>query len=964
MCWNGIIKMRVGAGLSAASLMAGSLFPAQLSAAEPGENTIAPLRSVGEIRALSAEDSTGRRPVSLEAIVTYNDPDEAAAVGALQASTMSIVEIGKFGLEPESARRKVADSRVLAGLPFWTAQPATLVLVALALALAVGAAVGWGWSLRRKLREHTGVIRSRLEREETFSEFGGQLSAASSRKEVGRVIVDAAQRLLGWDSCFLNLYDQERGEIEELIVFETDAGKIKEQDVTRYDKAISDFKRSVLNEKGQLVLRPRDLKSSHGLMPFGLEDRLSASLMFVPCRSQGKPVGILSIQSYTHDAYTAEDLKLLQALADHSAGALTRVRAQEALRASEIRFRTVTDGLGEGITITDLENRVLYANSRMTELTGFDLKDLIGRPAYELLQPEDSWDLARHRNSDCMAGVSERYETRLCRKDGSEFWSEVYAAPFRNPDGEIVGTLGCMVNIDERKQTLEDLRQSEQRFSTTFHASPVPLCSISLEDGKFIDANRAFFRVSEYRRDEVVGHLAQDLGLWESSQEHARFIAMVKRHGVVRDRECALLTKHGERREYLLSAETIELSSSSGLLVSCFDITERLSLEERLRHSQKMEAVGQLAAGVAHDFNNILTIVKGHASLLAEDDGLDSVKRESLEHITRASDRAAELTRQLLAFSRKQVMTLSRIDLNQELDAIASMLKSLLVEGIELRCEFCDGPAPIFADTGMIGQIVTNLAMNARDAMPRGGALTLETRLQPADDSAGAVGANGFVRLRISDTGEGIDPVSLPRIFEPFFSTKEVGKGTGLGLATVYGLVNQHKGRISVDSKLGEGTTFTVHFPLEPGPTDEAVKSPEKAVDVARNSDVVLVVEDEPALRDLVATVLKRYGYSVLVASDGQEALDLWRRESDAVRLLLTDVVMPGGISGFELAEELLGMAPGLPVIYTSGYSVGINNKGIQLTEGYDFLPKPYRPDMLAEIVRRRLPPESAECDA
>jgi two-component system cell cycle sensor histidine kinase/response regulator CckA len=962
MCWNGIIKMRVGAGLSAASLMAGSLFPAQLSAAEPGENTIAPLRSVGEIRALSAEDSTGRRPVSLEAIVTYNDPDEAAAVGALQASTMSIVEIGKFGLEPESARRKVADSRVLAGLPFWTAQPATLVLVALA--LAVGAAVGWGWSLRRKLREHTGVIRSRLEREETFSEFGGQLSAASSRKEVGRVIVDAAQRLLGWDSCFLNLYDQERGEIEELIVFETDAGKIKEQDVTRYDKAISDFKRSVLNEKGQLVLRPRDLKSSHGLMPFGLEDRLSASLMFVPCRSQGKPVGILSIQSYTHDAYTAEDLKLLQALADHSAGALTRVRAQEALRASEIRFRTVTDGLGEGITITDLENRVLYANSRMTELTGFDLKDLIGRPAYELLQPEDSWDLARHRNSDCMAGVSERYETRLCRKDGSEFWSEVYAAPFRNPDGEIVGTLGCMVNIDERKQTLEDLRQSEQRFSTTFHASPVPLCSISLEDGKFIDANRAFFRVSEYRRDEVVGHLAQDLGLWESSQEHARFIAMVKRHGVVRDRECALLTKHGERREYLLSAETIELSSSSGLLVSCFDITERLSLEERLRHSQKMEAVGQLAAGVAHDFNNILTIVKGHASLLAEDDGLDSVKRESLEHITRASDRAAELTRQLLAFSRKQVMTLSRIDLNQELDAIASMLKSLLVEGIELRCEFCDGPAPIFADTGMIGQIVTNLAMNARDAMPRGGALTLETRLQPADDSAGAVGANGFVRLRISDTGEGIDPVSLPRIFEPFFSTKEVGKGTGLGLATVYGLVNQHKGRISVDSKLGEGTTFTVHFPLEPGPTDEAVKSPEKAVDVARNSDVVLVVEDEPALRDLVATVLKRYGYSVLVASDGQEALDLWRRESDAVRLLLTDVVMPGGISGFELAEELLGMAPGLPVIYTSGYSVGINNKGIQLTEGYDFLPKPYRPDMLAEIVRRRLPPESAECDA
>ena len=425
----------------------------------------------------------------------------------------------------------------------------------------------------------------------------------------------------------------------------------------------------------------------------------------------------------------------------------------------------------------------------------------------------------------------------------------------------------------------------------------------------------------------------------------------------MRDLECALLTKHGERREYLLSAETIELSASPGLLVSCFDITERLNLEERLRHSQKMEAVGQLAAGVSHDFNNILTIVKGHASLLADANGLDVEGRESVGHIARASERAAELTRQLLAFSRKQEMKPRRIDMNQELEAFAQMLQSLMGEQIELRRDFCEGEAPVYADIGMIGQIVTNLAMNARDAMPQGGALTLATRLMLAEESHGT----GFVRLRISDTGEGIPPEALPRVFEPFFSTKEIGKGTGLGLSTVYGLVDQHKGRISVDSKLGEGTTFTLHFPLVSGPTEKIAPAKDAAPSDRAGSEVVLAVEDEPALRDLVKVVLQRYGYRVLAAADGNEAMHLWRSEGDAVRLLLTDIVMPGGISGFDLAEELLRSAPDLPVIYTSGYSVEINSNGVNLTEGFDFLPKPYRPDALARIVRRRLHPEAAE---
>lgn len=904
----------------------------------------------------------------LSSIVDDGDGGESLS-GIRRGSRVTIDGICAVTFGPDRApqamqirMRGVGDLRVVAGPPFWTPQRAMLALVALA--VVVAGTLGWGWSLRRKVKEHTGKIRSRLEREKSFSEFGRELSAATSRKEVGRVIVEAAQGLLGWDSCYLDLYDGERGAIEELIVFDTRGGKILEQGVNEFDHSISDFQQSVLDGKNQLVLRRPGLQSSHGLRPFGEKTRLSASLMFVPCRSHGKTAGVLSIQSYSHNAYNEDDLILLQSLGDHCAGALTRVRAQEALRASEIRFRTVADGLGEGIMITDLDDVVLYVNARMAEMTGYTADEMIGQLEYRLIQHEDDWGHAVRRNRDRENGKSERYELLMRRKDGARFWTDVCAAPFVDADGKIVGTLGCAADIDERKRALEELRQSERRFSTTFHASPIPLCLISMNDGRFVDANRAFFRVSEYRREEAIGRSAQDLGLWESSQEHARFIALVKRHGVVRDLECALLTKHGERREYLLSAETIELSASAGLLVSCFDITERLNLEEQLRHSQKMEAVGQLAAGVAHDFNNILTIVKGHASLLAQAEGLNSEERESLGHISRASERAAELTRQLLAFSRKQVMKLSRIDLNKELEAIARMLQSLFGEPIALRRDFCDAPAPIFADIGMIGQIVTNLAMNARDAMPRGGVLTLSTRLQPADETTETPGRDGFVRLRISDTGEGITPEALPRIFEPFFSTKDIGKGTGLGLSTVYGLVNQQSGRISVDSKVGEGTAFTIYFPLESGPIGSDEPRREELSEDEPGREVVLAVEDEPALRDLVRVVLRRYGYRVLAAADGNEALNLWRRESEAVGLLLTDVVMPGGISGFELAEELLRTAPDLPVIYTSGYSVEINNNGARLTEGFDFLPKPYRPGALAEIVRRRLHPESADIES
>ena len=345
--------------------------------------------------------------------------------------------------------RGAGDLKVLAGPSFWNAQRATLALVALLIAVAV--VVGWAWSLRRKVKQHTGLIRTRLEHEETFSELGKELSEASSRREVGRVIVGAAKRILGWDSCYLDLYDKESGTLEEVVVFDIEDGEVQEIDASKFDREISDFKQGIVDEKGRLILRKQGLESSHGLRAFGDQERLSASLMFVPCRSRGKPVGILSIQSYAHDAYTEDDLKLLQSLADHCAGALTRVRAQEALRASEIRFRTVADGLGEGIMITDFDDVVLYVNSRMAEMTGYTVEEMIGQPGYRLIEAEEDWDVALERNQERADGKSERYELLMRRKDGSRFWTDVCATPFVASDGEIVGTLGCASDIDSRK---------------------------------------------------------------------------------------------------------------------------------------------------------------------------------------------------------------------------------------------------------------------------------------------------------------------------------------------------------------------------------------------------------------------------------------------------------------------------------------------------------------------------------
>jgi two-component system NtrC family sensor kinase len=388
------------------------------------------------------------------------------------------------------------------------------------------------------------------------------------------------------------------------------------------------------------------------------------------------------------------------------------------------------------------------------------------------------------------------------------------------------------------------------------------------------------------------------------------------------------------------------------------EVHDRSQAERQLRHAQKMEAIGQLAAGVAHDFNNVLTVIHGHASMLMMRLGAEGPHSRSLSEIRHSAERAANVVRQLLMFSRRQILQFRNVDLGDVIRSVSGMLRQLVGEHIILETECAKGLPPIFADRGMLEQIALNLTLNARDAMPRGGSIKLactEVTVEPTDVKPDSDARTGrFVRFSVSDTGCGIDSEGLSHLFEPFYTTKEAGKGTGLGLATVFGIVKQHEGWIEVESEVKVGTTFTVFFPVS-SKSAQKLCEPVEVMPQGTGTETILLAEDEPSLREMVQEVLLIQGYRVLTAASGPAALEVWHREQRRIDLLLTDMVMPGGMMGTDVAAELRRSNPYLKVIFTTGYSPGVAGSSHTLEEGVNFLPKPYSPNKLAEIIRKCL---------
>jgi signal transduction histidine kinase/ActR/RegA family two-component response regulator/HAMP domain-containing protein len=426
-------------------------------------------------------------------------------------------------------------------------------------------------------------------------------------------------------------------------------------------------------------------------------------------------------------------------------------------------------------------------------------------------------------------------------------------------------------------------------------------------------------------------------------------------------RECLASGQSKVRLETKMEGRTFSWAVHPVLpsnVVHCYveDITERLSLEAQLRQAQKMESIGQLAAGVAHDFNNMLTIIQGHSSSLLSKPVLPPEVIDSVQAVYFAAERAAGLTRQLLMFSRKNVMQPELLDLQKIVGNMSKMLERLLGETIALEFQTAAQNPFVQGDCGMIEQVVMNLSLNARDAMPRGGRLTIGVETVYIDtvfiETHPQAHTGLFVRLRVADNGIGMDSATMGRIFEPFFTTKDVGKGTGLGLATVYGIVKQHEGWLEVNSEPGKGSTFDVFLPASDKAPVVADEEAASAAPVAGGSETILIVEDEPVLRSMARDILEECGYRILEASSGREALDVWNQRANEIDLLLTDMVMPDGISGVDLVERLLASQPRLKVVFTSGYTGNeVNQKMLARTRA-SFLAKPYTHAELAKTVR------------
>lgn len=632
-------------------------------------------------------------------------------------------------------------------------------------------------------------------------------------------------------------------------------------------------------------------------------------------------------------------------------------RAERELRASEERFRLIAETISEVFWIADIEiQNTVYVSPAYERVWGRSRQSLVEQPRsfLEAVHPDDLPQLLRTLSARQGSHQPFEHEYRIVLPDGTVRWIWDRGFPVTLEHAQVRHYVGVAQDVTQRKQREEQLRNSVERFELVSRATHDAVWDYDVQTGV------AWWSETFYDKYGLGRGHSADVDRWASHL-----------HPDDRDRVTISFAEaiRGDRQEwheeyrYRLAdgtyatvvdrAHIVRDSSGRALRVSgaVEDVTRYLDLQRQLQQAAKMEAVGHLAGGVAHDFNNILTVIQGHASLIAMADAVPADSRESADEITAAAKRAASLTQQLLLFSRKQVLQRTSFDLNGALVAMGKMLSRILGEDIQLEFELSPQAIFVDADAGMVDQIVLNLSVNARDAMATGGVLTIGTAEAVVDEaSALASAAPGrYACLSVRDTGGGIPADVLPHIFEPFFSTKSPDKGTGLGLSTVFGIVKQHDGWIDVQSNDGVGAAFRVFLPSSASPSvaraaDERMPSP-------GGTETILLVEDEPAVLTLMGTALERKGYRILKAATALEATTLWRAHP-GIRLLVTDLVLPGGVGGGDLAATLCAERPDLKVLLVSGYSSDLSGTEIRQEPGRHFLQKPFTPDLFVDRVR------------
>ena len=640
-----------------------------------------------------------------------------------------------------------------------------------------------------------------------------------------------------------------------------------------------------------------------------------------------------------------------------------RKRAEEELHRTNELFRSAFEEAPGGMCLVNPEGRFLRVNNAFCLMLERPESELLDMTFMDVTHPEDR-SASREWVGQILAGedVPKTLEKRYLRKSGHVMWGMVGSYLLRSDDGAPLLFITHIQDITERKRTEEALLESETRYRSIFDSSTDGIVIIDPDTATMIDFNQQACTQLGYTREEFGCLKISDIDLLDGTEEVKARIKKVIKTGYD-EFETLHRTKHGEQRNVHVTVQYISIGGKSVQHCICRDITERKHAEAekerlhvQLQQAMKMEAVGRLAGGVAHDFNNLLTVIMGYSELLLKKIGKESPMHGQVEEIKRAGERAASLTQQLLAFSRKQIIEPKVVHLDDLVAEMHKMLTRLIGEEIALQATTGKSLGSVKIDPGQFQQILMNLVVNARDAMPGGGKIVIETaNVDLGEEYCAAhpyVTPGRFVMLSVSDTGQGMSEEVKAFIFEPFFTTKERGSGTGLGLATTYGAVHQAGGSIEVYSEVGIGTTFKVFLPRV---EEEAILvNDDRPTDLSVGTETVMIVEDEGILRNLCVQILEQMGYRVLQARNGIEAIAEVQRYGDRIDLLLTDVVMPG-MNGSELATRLVLHNPEMKVLFTSGYTEDVISHHGVLAEGVSFIGKPYTPLALARKVREVL---------
>jgi PAS domain S-box-containing protein len=631
-------------------------------------------------------------------------------------------------------------------------------------------------------------------------------------------------------------------------------------------------------------------------------------------------------------------------------------RAERELRKSREEFKDLFDNAPLGYHEVDAEGRLTRVNKTELKMLGYSAEELLGQFVWKISVDEEA---SRRAALAKLGGEPPppAFERILRRKDGSTFPALIEDRIVRDEAGRITGIRAVIQDITERKRAEESLKLLESAVKQSKESILITDAQLDLPGPKIIFVNPAFTQMTGYTAEEVIGKTPRILQGVGTDRTVLKRLRENLQRGEVFAGEAVNYRKG--QKEFDLEWQVAPLRDAGGkithFVATQHDVTARKRLEAQFRQAQKMEGIGQLAGGVAHDFNNILAVIQMQSDLLKNSSGLSADQVEFAEEIGVTVQRAAALTRQLLLFSRREVFQPRDVDLSASIADTAKMLRRILGENVEMQLKFASQPMFIHADAGMLDQVLLNLTVNARDAMPNGGQLIIETSGVEFDEFAASQSAQvrvgSFVRLSVSDSGCGIPSEILPKIFEPFFTTKEVGKGTGLGLATVFGIVQQHQGWINVYSEVNHGTTFRIYLPRLARNGGQKSAQPALA-EMRGGNETILLAEDDPALRVSVRKALSQLGYRILEAPTGVKALEVWNENRDEIRLLLTDLVMPGGMTGKALAQRLQQENPKLKVIYMSGYSAEVVGKEFPLKEGVNFLTKPFQAFKLAQTIR------------